>query len=565
MKKILGLNAIGFNTSASLLINGKIVGAIEEERLNREKRTRKFPLLSINYLLGQNKINLHDLDCICVSWNPAINLEKYQKNFNDNVRHLPEILYSIPGNLFKLSPSINDEYIKQTFKYKKKNIDIFYVNHHLSHASNYFFSGFKNASILTTDAFGEKQSSGMYTAQKNQIKKIYTQNFPNSLGSFYSTLTEYCGFKPQNDEWKLMGAAAYGRKTKLYDKLRELVDLKRDGSFELDLNYFNFYNFHRPKYYNKKLIKHLGIKPNLSSWNLKNTYYDLAFASQKVFEEIYLNMINGLYKKNKKIKNLVVSGGSALNSLANGKILRNSKFENLFIPPVPDDSGAGLGAACFANNVIFKKKLFPMKNNYLGPEFSDDEIEKTLKLYKIKFRKIKNVCAVAAKSIRDKKIIGWFQGKLEFGDRALGNRSILADARDKKMKDKINDCVKYREKFRPFAPAILEEYCSKYFKNYEKSFFMEKALQIKDIFQKKIPAVVHNDGTGRLQSVKKENNLRFYNLINEYRKLTGVPLVLNTSLNYQGDPIVCKPEDAIKTFYLSGLDLLYINNFELYK
>tara|TARA_B100000941_G_C28500216_1_gene553647 strand:- start:458 stop:2155 length:1698 start_codon:yes stop_codon:yes gene_type:complete len=565
MKKILGLNAIGFNTSASLIINGKIVGAIEEERLNREKRTRKFPILSIKYLLSQNKINLQDLDCICVSWNPLINLEKYQKNFNDNIRHIPEILYSIPGNIFNLSSNINEEYIKQTFQYKKKNIDIFYVNHHLSHASNYFFSGFKNASILTTDAFGEKQSSGMYIGKKNEIKKIFSQNFPNSLGSFYSTFTEYCGFRPQNDEWKLMGAAAYGKRTKTYDKLRALVNLKQDGSFELDLNYFNFYNFHRPKYYNKRLIRYLGLKPNQNPWKLKNAYYDLAFASQSVFEEIYLNMINGLYKKNKKIKNLVVSGGSALNSLANGRILKSTEFENLFIPPVPDDSGAGLGAASFVNNVIYKKKIFPMKNNYLGPQFSDIEIEKTLKLYKIKFRKIKNVCAIAAKSVSDKKIVGWFQGKLEFGDRALGNRSIIADPRDKKIKDKINDCVKYREKFRPFAPAILEEYCSKYFYNHEKSIFMEKALKIKKAIQRKIPAVVHNDGTGRLQSVNKENNLKFYNLIDEYRKLTGIPLVLNTSLNYQGDPIACKPEDAIKTFYLSGLDLLYINNFELYK
>ena len=563
--KILGLNAIGFNTSASLIINSKIIGAIEEERLNREKRTRKFPILSIKYLLNQNKINLQDLDCICVSWNPFINLEKYQKNFNENIRHIPEILYSIPGSLFKLPLKTNEEYIKQTFKFKKKNIDIFYVNHHLSHASNYFFSGFNNASILTTDAFGEKQSSGMYIGQKNEIKKIFAQDFPNSLGSFYSTFTEFCGFRPQNDEWKLMGAAAYGKKTKIYNKLRELVNLKQDGSFELDLNYFNFYNFHRPKYYNTKLISHLGLKPNASSWKLNDTYYDLAFASQRVFEEIYLNMINGLYKKNKKIKNLVLSGGSALNSLANGKIIKSSKFENLFIPPVPDDSGAGLGAASFVNNVILKKKLFPMKNNYLGPQFSDIEIEKILKLYKIKFRKIKNVYAAAAKSIKNKKIIGWFQGKLEFGDRALGNRSIIADPRDRNMKDRINNCVKYREKFRPFAPAILEEYCSEYFHDYEKSVFMEKALKIKSEFQKKIPAVVHNDGTGRLQSVNKESNLKFYNLINEYRKLTGIPLVLNTSLNYQGDPIACKPEDAIKTFYLSGLDLLYINNFELYK
>ena len=564
MKKILGINAIGFNTSASLIIKNKIIGAVEEERLNREKRTRKFPILSIKHLLNQSNLKFEELDCVCVSWNPAINLEKYHQNFNDNIRHIPEILYSIPGNLSKLSPDMDTDYIKQTFKFKNKNIDIFYINHHLSHASNYFFSGFKEASILTADAFGEKQSSGMYTGQKNKIKNIFFQNFPNSLGSFYSTFTEYCGFKPQNDEWKLMGAAAYGRNTPIYNKLRDLVSLKKDGSFELDLNYFNFYNFHRPKYFNKNLINYLRIPPNLSGWNLTQSYYNLAFAAQRVFEDIYLNMINGLYKK-RASKNLVISGGCALNSLANGKIIQNTKFKNIFIPPVPDDSGAGLGAACFVNNVIFNKKLHSMSNNYLGPEFSEKEIEKTLKLYKIKFRKNKNIFKSAAQSISDGMIVGWFQDKLEFGDRALGNRSILADARNKNMKEKINECVKYREKFRPFAPAILDEYSSEYFENCEKSIFMEKALKIKNHVRSRIPAVVHKDGTGRLQTVNKDVNYKFYKLIDEYRKLTGVPIILNTSLNYQGDPIACKPEDAIKTFYLSGLDKLYINNFELYK
>ncbi len=564
MKKILGLNAIGFNTSASLIVNGKIVGAIEEERLNREKRTRKFPILSTQYLLRENNIKLKDLDCICISWNPMINLEKYHKSFNDNLRHLPEILYSVVGNLLKLSPKNNNEFIKQTIKIEKKSIDIFFINHHLCHASNYFFSGFNSSSILTADAFGEKQTTGMYVANKNSIKKIFSQDFPHSLGSFYSTFTEFCGFKPQNDEWKLMGAAAYGKKTNIYEKIRKLVELKKDGSFEIDLNYFNFFNFHRPNYYNKNLINYLNLEPNKNTWEVKQAYYNLAFAAQKTFEDIYFNLLNGLYKRHKS-KNLVISGGSALNSLANGKVLSKTKFTNLYIPPVPDDSGAGLGAACYVNNFIGKKKTYPLYNNYLGPGYSDKFIEKTLKVYKIKYRKIKNVSRAAAKSISEGKIVGWFQGKLEFGDRALGNRSILADPRNPNMKQKINECVKYREKFRPFAPAIMNDQVFKFFKNKENSIFMEKALVFKDKIKNKIPAVVHKDGTGRLQTLTKKNNPVFYDLINEFYKITGVPIVLNTSLNYQGDPISCKPDDAIKTFYLSGLDLLYINNFELYK
>jgi len=565
MNYILGLNAIGFNTSASLLKNGKLIGAIEEERLTRNKRTRSFPNLSIEYLLKKNNLSFEDINAVGISWNPTINLEKFDKANSTNHSYIPNILHTVPSNLMHFSNRKTFRYFKQELSIKKnKKIPIYYINHHYCHAANFFVSPFKNSSILTVDAFGEKQSVGFFKGKNNEINSIWSQEFPHSLGAFYSTFTEICGFKPQNDEWKLMGAAAYGNKNIYYKKIRNLVSLIPDTGFELDLKFFNHYMFHRPHYFNKKLLSYLEIKQNTDEV-LNKKYYNLAAASQLVFEDIYFHLINSLFKKSESY-NLVISGGSALNSLANGKVLNKTKFKNLFVPPVPDDSGAGLGAANYCFNVINKKKKrYVMNNNFLGPEFSNNEIRKILNKYKIKYQYLDNVSKEAAKSIANSKIIGWFQGKIEFGDRALGNRSILADPRNKNMKSRVNKSIKYREQFRPFAPAILNEYTSDFFENPQSSFFMERTLKIKKIKRKLIPAVTHLDGTGRLQTVNKVNNQKFYELIVEFFKLTKIPIVLNTSLNYKGDPIVCSPDDAIKTFYLSGLDELYIGNYRVIK
>ncbi len=565
MNYILGLNAIGFNTSASLLKDGKLIGAIEEERLTRNKRTRNFPNLSIKYLLKKNNLKFNDIDAVGISWNPTINLEKFDKANSENHSYIPNILHSVPSNLMHFSNRKAFKYFKQELSVERnKKVPIYYINHHYCHAANFFVSPFKSSSILTVDAFGEKQSVGFFRGESNNIESLWSQQFPHSLGAFYSTFTEICGFKPQNDEWKLMGAAAYGNKNTYYKKIKKLVTLIPNNGFEIDLKFFNHYMFHRPNYYNKKLLSYLNIKKNTSEI-LNTKYFNLAAASQLVFEDIYFHLINSLFKRNKN-NNLVISGGSALNSLANGKVLKKTKFKNLFIPPVPDDSGAGLGAANFLFNVINKnKKRYIMSNNYLGPEFNDNEIKKNLNKYKIKYQYINNVSKEAAKSIANSKIIGWFQGKIEFGDRALGNRSILADPRDKNMKSKVNNSIKYREQFRPFAPAILSEHTSDFFEDSQSSFFMERALKIKKIKQKLIPAVTHLDGTGRLQTVTKLNNQKFYDLIMEFYKLTKIPVVLNTSFNYKGDPIVCSPDDAIKTFYLSGLDELYLGNYRIIK
>ena len=567
MKKyILGINSIGFNTSASLICDGKIVAAVEEERLSRNKRTRKFPVKAIKYCLNEANIKFEDLEALAISWNPLINLEKFDQNNLEHTSYIPSILYTTLNYIIKNLGKHNENYFLQILELEnKKKIKIFFVNHHLSHASSFFISNFKQASILTVDAFGENQCIGFYSGNKNKIKKIYEQKFPHSLGSFYSTFTEFCGFKPQNEEWKLMGASAYGKKSMFQKKIDNLVEYSNQGKFFLNLKYFHHYMFHRPGYINTNLERYLGIKKNNLNKNLNQQYFDIAFAAQSTFEKIYLNLANSIYKKNNS-KNLVLAGGCALNCIANGKIKNNSGFKNIFVPPVPDDSGAGLGAALLVNSILFKKNYrVNFENNYLGPDYNNRRILNTLKKFKLNFEYIDDIFDDASNSIISGKIIGWFQGRLEFGDRALGNRSILADPRNKLMKDKINKSIKYRENFRPFAPAILEENVGEYFDKPQPSYFMDKALFIKKNKRKIIPAVTHIDGTGRLQTVNKNKNSSFYKLINIFYKKTGVPVLLNTSFNVQGEPIVCSIEDAIKNFYLSGLDELYIGNYKLKK
>jgi carbamoyltransferase len=309
----------------------------------------------------------------------------------------------------------------------------------------------------------------------------------------------------------------------------------------------------------------LGVDPLNKNEELNEIHYDLAASVQKSFEDICFHLLKKLYEKT-NCTSLVFSGGCAYNCSLNGKIDQNTNFNNVFIPPFPDDSGVSIGSALYLNKVILKnKKNFVLSNNYLGPNYDNSEIKFLLNSFKIKNRFIKNPEEDAAKEIESGKIIGWFQGKIEFGDRSLGNRSILADPRDKKMKDKVNNLIKYRESFRPFAPSILEEHVGNFFKSKIISPFMSKTKEVKKNKQNLIPAVVHHDGSARLQSVSQRNNPRFYKLLKYFFRNTGVPMLLNTSFNVQGEPIVCSPQDALRTFFSCGLDILYLENFKIEK
>ncbi len=558
---IIGLS-IGYNTSSALLLNGDIAFAVEEERLIREKRTRKFPIRGVQEALKRSGLGLGDVDAFAVAWNPAINLEPFNLAQSLRTRYMGEFLYSVPNYLMTLKDDNAALLTQQVVEFMdQENLNIYYVTHHLSHAATFFFSPFEKAAIMSIDGFGEKDCVLFAEGKGNQLRTLWTQEFPHSLGSFYSAMTEFMGFKPDNDEWKLMGASSYGDRNRYYDKLRQTIHLKESGGFELDLSYFNHYQFHRPLLYSPKMADLLDLQPNERNKSLTQDYYDLSAAAQRLTEEVYFHLLRHLHELT-GLDDVVLAGGVVYNSVANGKILQETPFKNAFIPPVPDDSGGALGAAFYMRHQVWKQpRDYVMTSNYFGPGYSDDEIEAQLKTLKLSYVGLDDPAQSAAELVAAGKIVGWFQGRLEFGDRALGNRSILADPRDAGMKDKVNNTVKYREPFRPFAPSALADKIDEYFIDAVPAPYMERVFPIRPEKQAEIPAVTHVDGSGRLQTVTEESNPLYWRMIDAFHKITGVPLVLNTSFNLKGEPIVCSPQDALRTFYSSGLDALVIGGF----
>lgn len=562
---ILGLEAYFHDTSASILVDGDLIYAVQEERLTRHKRTRDFPLKAINTCLNKAGITIKDVEICAFPVNPGIYLEHFDGTQSGLPRYRGEIWHSVLNNLMTFLPhgySVNNS--TQSVTIDGYELKIQYVEHHLAHAASAFYpSGFNESAILTIDGFGEKDCLLLAIGNKNTITPLFKQEFPHSLGAFYKTITEFLGFRPNNDEWKVMGASSYGNESKYFDKLFSLFKLKQQG-FELDLSYFNFYNFHRPLTYSKKMIELLG-SPRYPGEPIKQIHFDIAMAAQKVTEEVVFHLADNLYRAT-GMKKLCYGGGVAMNSVCNGKIVHATPFEDLYIPYSPDDSGGCIGAALYTYHQLNNKpRKYVGSSNYLGPEYEDSEIQKDMEIFDLQYYESKDPAKEAARLIADGHIIGWFQGRVEFGDRALGNRSILADPRAVEMKDIINNRVKFREEFRPFAPAILEEYLDEYFITPSPTPFMEKVFMIKKEKREEIPAVVHVDGSGRLQSVSLKQNPLFYNLIKNFRDITGIPVVLNTSFNLKDEPIVCSPKDAIRTFFSSGINVLFLSKYVLVK
>lgn len=563
---VLGLNSAGFNTSAALIRDGVPLFAAEEERLIREKRTRRFPMATLRAALASGGVGIGEVDAVAIAWNPGVNLEAFNAAQSARARYLGEILYNVPNYLLTLTPGVSVTGMVQEATLADGNsLRVHFIDHHLAHASAFLYSPFEEAAILTLDAFGEKDCLTFSRGIGGRIEPLWSQEFPHSLGSFYSTFTEYCGFQPQGDEWKLMGAAPYGNPAVFLDKVRALIRLRPERGFELDLACFNHYQFHRPHYYSPRMAEHLGLPPNPVGCEPTQVHYDLAAAAQQVFEETYFAVMEQL-RATTGLGRLVVSGGVAMNSVANGKIFGRTGFADAFIPPTPDDSGGSLGAALYVHcNRLGGERCYTMRDNYLGPGYDDAAIAATLAKYRLRARRLEDPAREAAEAIAAGQIIGWFQGRLEFGDRALGNRSILADPRDGAMKEKVNATIKYRESFRPFAPAILADSADKFFVDARSTPFMEKVFPIRAERRGEIPAVTHVDGSGRLQTVTAQQNPLFHRLITAFDAITGVPVVMNTSFNLKGEAMVCSPDDAIRTFYTSGLDALFLGSFLLEK
>lgn len=567
---ILGLNSGEFNSSACLIKNGEVKIAIQEERLNREKFTKKFPINSIKKILETEKIEISDINNVTIGWNPSRHMVKYNPLVS-YFRSLREHnFYTITDNL--LNTKIDRDlgcFTKITHE-NSEFPNIYHIDHHMSHASNGFFlSNFSSAAILTCDFRGEYESTTFGLGYNNQIKKIESQNLPNSLGKFYATFTELLGYKSDNEEWKVMAMSAYD-----YDcreeikKIKKCYNLLDNGKFELVSKYFEFSNLgNKNHFYTDDLLDLFNIKKAEYNFSPSKKKIKISKALQYCSEEIAFHFLNHLYKLTKN-KNLILSGGFFLNTVLNGKIIKKTNFKNLFIPYAPSDTGNSIGSALYLHYGILKNKKKQIDNNpFVGLNYQNDEIEKAIKRRKINYKILKNKHKFIAEQCFNNKIVAYFNDRMEFGDRALGARSILGNPLSKIIKDKINLSIKYREKYRPFAPSIIEGQLNNYFSvnNCKKNPYMERVFEIKKDYLGKLPGITHLDSTARVQTVNNKTNSDFYKILLEFKKISGYPILLNTSFNINGEPIVCSPDDAINTFFNSGIDILVINNFMIEK
>ena len=575
--RILGLNAYHGDSAACLFVDGKLIAAAAEERFRRIKHWAGLPTTAINYVLEAGKISLGEVDHIAINRKPGVN----------NLRRLGFVLTHWPHPKLmaqKIKNIRSAASVKETLQANygiEIKAKLHQVEHHLAHlASAYLVSGFNEAACISIDGFGDFTSTAFGVGQGSDVKIDSRVYFPHSLGIFYSALTQFLGFPHYGDEYKVMGLAPYGEPNFL-EPLREIVRIRPDGSFRLNVRYFRH---HAAKFsyswkdcapevgtlYRRALIDLLGParKPDEP---LEQKHKDIARSVQATYEKAFFALLQALHKQHPS-DNLAVAGGCAMNSVANGKVYRRTPFKKMYLPAAAGDAGGAIGAAAFVLSTLNSQLSTdtPLMTAYLGPGASEEEIHALIDWKKKEIADAgctlsyigdeEELLKKTAQAIADGKIVGWFQGRMEWGPRALGNRSILADPRNAGIKDVLNEKIKRRESFRPFAPSILREEVAEWFETDDDVPFMMKVFQIRTKYRDMIPAVIHVDGTGRLQTVHKETNPRYYRLIEHFRDLTGVPLVLNTSFN-ENEPVVCYPEEALDCFLRTEMDLLVVGNF----
>lgn len=568
---ILGISAYYHDSAAALLINGKIVSASCEERFTRIKHDKSFPKFAIQYCMSEARINYNALDYIVFYEKPFI---KFERIITTHIQYAPKgfrtFIKSLPIWLkerVNTKQTIEKEF-NRLFQCKRK-LDVRFVEHHMSHAAlAYYNSPQRDAAILVVDAVGEMATTSIMKGMNGNISLIKQQIFPHSLGLLYSSFTYFLGFTVNSDEYKVMGLAPYGdlkdSQTLSFIKIikNKLVSIDDSGGIKMNEEYFSF--MYGLKMINEKKWERLfGIKKRGTNDKIDQSHMNLAMAIQKVTEEILLN----LAKHAKKITNsnhLCISGGCALNCSAMGKIKASKIFDTVSVPFAPGDDGGAIGAALYLYSLL-DCNIQPIVSPYLGPQYTNDEIINILSNQALKFTILSDseLYEKVSEYICEGKIIGWFQGKMEFGPRALGNRSILADPRIATMKNIINAKVKFRESFRPFAPIVMKEDASQYFNDNNSPYMMFTTKVTEDC--NNIPAVTHLDRTARIQTVTKEQNEQIYSLLQAFKSKTGCSVLLNTSFNVMGEPIVCSPYDAVKTYIKSDIDILVINQFLIVK
>ncbi len=572
---ILGLNVFHGDCSACLFKDDKLIAAVEEERITRIKHAAGFPINSIKFCLDFEKIDIKDIEYVAINRNPNLRIFTKAIYALRNIIHTKKIFDRIKN--FKKINSLEEEFQKH-FSTKLKN-KVFLVDHHLAHAaSSVLMSKFNDCNYITIDGFGDFLSTTIGKFNNQKFNTLQDVKFPHSLGLFYTAITQFLGFKKYGDEYKVMGLSSYGRPTYV-DKINEIIKFDSKNLFKLNLDYFKHHNKGiemswldgEPKLgdvYSEKLIDLLG-KPREKDDKILSKHMDIASSTQIVFEEITIKILNRLYHLNNS-DNLCLSGGCAMNSVFNGKILQNTKYKNIYINHSPGDSGGSIGAGMIAINKVYKKTIKVNDTPYLGPHYSMDTIKLILDSYDDKFKKFNikitkfsnnnDLIASIANNLSLKKVIGLFQGRMEFGSRALGNRSIICDPRNHDIKNLLNLKIKNREEFRPFAPSVLLESVNEWFENNDEVPFMSKVHKIKKEKARLVPGVVHVDGTCRLQSVSEADNPLYYNIIKKFKEITNIPMILNTSFN-ENEPIVCKPEHAIDCFLRTKMDNLFIEKY----
>jgi len=598
MKKILGISAFYHDSAAAITVGGKIIAAAQEERFTRDKHTPGFPTESIKYCLEATGLTIDELDAIVFYDKPLLKFERLlQTYYAFAPKGLISFLKAIPVWLNEkmfLKKLIYDG-LKNIGSYDKKNVKLLFPEHHLSHAASAFYpSPHQKSAILTIDGVGEWCTASIALGEGSKITMLKELEFPHSVGLLYSAFTYFLGFTVNSGEYKLMGLAPYGNEkseqTLKFIQLIEnhLVDIKEDGSIWLNQSYFNYSTGLR-MVKDKKWENLFGIPKREGEGDLEQHYCNLALAIQRVTEKIVIKMAHEA-KRLTGSNNLCMAGGVALNCVANGKLLRENIFENIYIQSAAGDAGGALGAALAVSAMYFdEERIFDaskdqMSGSYLGPEYHQNEIEsmnrKVKSVYK-NYDDFNELTKIIADKLDKGNVVGWFQGRMEFGPRALGNRSILGDARNPEMQKKLNLKIKYREGFRPFAPSVLEEDVNKYFDISTDSPYMlfvapikeDRRVQLPDNYQElpfwerlyhdrsDIQSITHLDFSARIQTVSKETNSRYWELINSFKDLTGCGLVVNTSFNVRGEPIVCTPYDAYRCFMSTEMDYLVINDF----
>jgi carbamoyltransferase len=559
---VLGISCYYHDSAAALLSDGQVVAACQEERLSRKKHDSGFPARAVKYVLKQAGIGPADLDAVGFYDKPLL---KFERMLSTYIATFPRSL----GSFSKAMPLWIHEKLwvpslirKELRPYKGP---ILFAEHHMSHAASCFLvSPFEEAAILTVDGVGEWATASFGVGRGNDIKLFKEIRFPHSLGLLYSAFTYYLGFKVNSAEYKVMGLAPYGKPVHFERIMKEMVRLQDDGSFKLNMKYFSYdYGLTMT---NRAFDEFFGGPPRKAETWMAEREFDIAASVQKVCEEVVLRMVSYIHKET-GLNNLCMAGGVALNCVANGRIIRETPMKNLFVQPAAGDAGGAVGVAHYLYNTVAKKpRGRAWTHAYLGPEYSDAEIAEYLAGQGAKSRLLSDaeLVATTAKLLAEGNVIGWYQGRMEFGPRALGGRSILADPRDPKMRDTLNMKIKFREGFRPFAPSVLADAASEWFEIDCDSPYMLLVAQVRD-GKRVIPSVTHVDNSARLQTVTREESPLYYDLIREFGRLTGVPLVINTSFNVRGEPIVCTPHDAYLCFMRTDMDQLVLGHHLLEK